>query len=106
MGKIAYIIRTAGDPALCKSVGEVFESPELRKLKMENELLRREIQALRRMELVSLRREIDAMFYGRKAFRAIRKAAWRAAGFVAKRCRGAVATYRIFEGMCKNEADS
>ena len=63
----ALVIKIQGDRGICRSVAGAFESPELRRLRLENAVLRRNRDALRRVEMSALRREIDARIYGRRA---------------------------------------
>lgn len=57
----AVVIRTAGDKNLCNSIGAAFESPELRRLKLQDTVLRRNREDLRRAELASIKRDVEAM---------------------------------------------
>lgn len=57
----AVVIRTAGDKNLCNSIGAAFESPELRKLKLQGTVLRRNRDDLRRVELDAIRQEVEAL---------------------------------------------
>ena len=57
----ALVIRTAGDKNLCNSIGAAFESPELRRLKLQGTVLRRNRDDLRRAEITAIRQEVEAM---------------------------------------------
>lgn len=80
----ALVIRTVGDKRLCEEIAGKFESTELRRLRLENEVLRRENRTLRQMELEALGREIDAMLYGRRVVWRMSKAVWQTVGSAAK----------------------
>ena len=80
----ALVIRTAGDPALCNAIAGNFESDEIRRLRMENEVLRRNRDELRRHEIEALGREIDARIYGRRVLWHIQAAIWRWVGMATR----------------------
>ena len=75
--RVALVIRAAGDPQLCAAAAEAFESPEMRRLKLENTVLKKDRDAIRMMELEALRREVDAYLYSRRRFRRLRERFWR-----------------------------
>lgn len=106
MKQAALVIRTAGNKQFAQGIASVFESAEMRRLRMENhglrmqnEVLRRENRKIRRMEIDALGREIDAMFYSRRVVCHVQKAVWRAVGTAAK-------TILNLGRMLKNEIDS
>lgn len=57
----ALVIRTAGDKNLCSSIGAAFESPELRRLKLQGTVLRRNRDDLRRVELAAIKQDVEAL---------------------------------------------
>ena len=80
MKRLAYVIRTAGDPRLCRAMAAPFEGPEVRRLRLENAALRASNSALRRLELDALRREIDHKLYGRRVLGPVLERFWALAG--------------------------
>ena len=76
----ALVIRTAGNPAICNAVAGRFESEELRKLRTENVVLRRNRDELKRREMEALGKEIDAYISGRRFVYRIQRALLRLIG--------------------------
>lgn len=76
MKRLAYMIRTAGDPGLCRAMATPFEGPEVRRLRLENAALRASNAALRRLELDALRRELDARLYGHRVLGPLAERLW------------------------------
>lgn len=72
----AIIIRTSGDPQLCAQVGEAFESPKLRAMRLQNTVLKRDRDTLRQMELNAIRREVGAYISRHQRARKLRAAFW------------------------------
>ena len=81
----ALVIKTAGDRTICELVAGQFESNELRRLRTENAVLRRNRDELKRREIEALGREIDAYLYGRRVVWKIQKVFWRITGAAQKK---------------------
>ena len=80
----ALVIKTSGDPAICRAVAESFESDELRHLRLENSILRKNRDALRRFQVEALTREVEEYLYGRRVIWRVKRAFWRISGDFAK----------------------
>lgn len=80
----ALVIRTAGDPRMCRVVAGNFESAELRRLRLENTVLRRNRDLLRAAQIQALRQQVDAHYYGRRVVWRVKKCFWAAIGCAAK----------------------
>lgn len=76
----ALVIKIQGDRGICRSVAGTFESPELSRMRLENAVLRRNRDALRRLQIEALTREVEAHLYGRRVIRRVKKALWAAVG--------------------------
>lgn len=94
----ALVIKTAGDPAICRAVAGAFESAELRHLRLENAVLRANRDALRAAQLRAIREQVDAYFYGRQVLWIVKRAFWRAVEAAVTKLEARVASARRESG--------